>query len=190
MPSLAAQQLEKKAQRQLSKHPFVEDDFKSSLDRLALSKPVIRKLNDILYFHTSQLGLQELLRYADRNSMAHGREVRLPFLDHELIQFVFSLPAHFKIKNGWTKWILRSSMENQLPEQIVWRKEKVGFEPPQVQWMQDTRIKERIMESRKLLIKEKILKPEVMQKPVQASTAHEDGNDDFRYLCSAALLTS
>jgi asparagine synthase (glutamine-hydrolysing) len=160
------------------------------LDRLALSKPVVRKLNDILYFNTSQLGLQELLRYADRNSMAHGREVRLPFLDHELIQFVFSLPAHFKINNGWTKWILRISMENQLPEQIVWRKEKVGFEPPQVQWMNDRRMNEKIMDSRKLLVKEKILKPSVMQEPVRTNNAHEAGNDDFRYLCSAALLST
>jgi asparagine synthase (glutamine-hydrolysing) len=190
MPSLAARILEKRAFRQLSGNRFIDDDFKSGFDKIALSKPVVRKLNDILYFHTTQLGLQELLRYADRNSMAHGREVRLPFLDHELIQFVFSLPAHFKIRNGWTKWILRSSMEHQLPEQIAWRKEKVGFEPPQKQWMLDKRMKEKIMESRKLLTKEKILKPAVLREPITANDAHENGNGDFRYLCAAAMLTS
>jgi asparagine synthase (glutamine-hydrolysing) len=189
MPALTARHLEKKAFRQLSDHPFVESDFKSGTDRLALSKPVIRKLNDILYFHTSQLGLQELLRYADRNSMAYGREVRLPFLDHELVQFVFSLPARFKINDGWTKWILRKSMHDLLPEPIVWRRDKVGFEPPQLLWLKDKRIVEKIMESRKKLVKENILKPAVMQEPLQANAAHEHGNDDFRYLCAASLLT-
>jgi len=187
-PGMAASQLEKRAFRQLSDHPFIENEFKSVVDRPALSKPIVRKLNDILYFHTSQLGLQELLRYADRNSMAHGREVRLPFLDHELVQFLFSLPAQFKIKDGWTKWILRSSMQNQLPGRIVWRKDKVGFEPPQMKWMQDKRIRERILESRMRLVKEHILKPAVMQEPLQANAAHEHGNDDFRYLCAAAIL--
>ena len=190
MPALAARQLEKKALSQLSNHPFIERDFKSDMDKQALSKPVIRKLNDILYFHTSQLGLQELLRYADRNSMAHGREVRLPFLDHELVQFIFSLPSHFKINKGWTKWILRRAMASTLPDQIVWRKDKIGFEPPQLKWLQDKRIVERIMESRKLLVQEKILKPAVMQAPFQAKAAYEQGNDDFRYMCAAALMNT
>ncbi|HKC36447.1 MAG TPA: asparagine synthase (glutamine-hydrolyzing), partial [Chitinophagaceae bacterium] len=51
--------------------------------------PEIFSLNGVLYFNTCMHGLEELLRYADRNSMAHGREVRLPFLDHELIEFIF-----------------------------------------------------------------------------------------------------
>ena len=190
MPALAAQYLEKKTIRQLSDHPFIQKEFKSGLDKLALSKPVVRKLNDILYFHTRQLGLQELLRYADRNSMAHGREVRLPFLDHELVQFVFSLPSHFKIRDGWTKWILRIAMQNQLPERIVWRKDKAGFEPPQQKWMQDKRMIEKIMESRKLLVKAQILKPSVMQEPLQVKAAHEYGNDDFKYLCAASMFTT
>ena len=188
MPALAARQLERKALSQLSNHPFINKDFRSGLDKQGLYKPVIRKLNDILYFHTSQLGLQELLRYADRNSMAHGREVRLPFLDHELVQFLFSLPSHFKINKGWTKWILRIAGVGQLPDQILWRKDKVGFEPPQLQWLQNKRVVERIMESRKLLVQNKILTPAVMQEPLQPKAAHDHGNDDFRYLCAAALI--
>ena len=87
-------------------------------------------LNDGLYFVLMQGGLQNLLRYADRNSMAHGREVRLPFLNYKLVEFIFSLPDNLKIHNGWTKFLLRNSMKNFLPEEICWRKEKVGFEPP------------------------------------------------------------
>ena len=68
-------------------------------------------LNGVLHFNTQVHGLEELLRYADRNSMAHGCEVRLPFLSHELVEFIFSLPPHFKIRQGWTKWLLRKDME-------------------------------------------------------------------------------
>ena len=60
--------------------------------------------------------------------MAHSIETRLPFLYHELIEFVFTLPDSFLLNNGWTKFILRKSMENDLPDKLVWRKDKVGFE--------------------------------------------------------------
>lgn len=87
-------------------------------------------LNQALYVSMLGGGLQNLLRYADRNAMAHGVEVRLPFLNHELVAFVFSLPDEMKLHNGWTKFILRESMNELLPAEICWRKEKVGFEPP------------------------------------------------------------
>jgi asparagine synthase (glutamine-hydrolysing) len=74
--------------------------------------------------------LQELLRYSDRNSMAHSREVRLPFLYHNLVEFVFTLPSRFKINSGFTKFVLRKALENRMPSTIVWRKDKVGYEPP------------------------------------------------------------
>jgi len=80
-------------------------------------------------------GLKVLLRYADRNSMAHSREVRLPFLDHRIVEFIFSLPENFLLRNGWTKWILRQSVNDLLPQEVVWRIDKVGFEPPQGQWL-------------------------------------------------------
>lgn len=65
-----------------------------------IHKPIITKLNDILYFSSMQMGLEELLRYADRNSMAHGVEVRLPFLNAELVQFIFSFLHRKKLKTG------------------------------------------------------------------------------------------
>lgn len=80
-------------------------------------------------------GLKELLRYADRNSMAHSVEVRLPFLSHKLVEFVFSLPDTFKLKEGWTKMILRETMGNILPAEITWRVDKVAYETPQETWL-------------------------------------------------------
>jgi asparagine synthase (glutamine-hydrolysing) len=145
-------------------------------------------LNGVLYFNTCIHGLEELLRYADRNAMAHGREVRLPFLSHELVEFIFSLPAHFKIRKGWTKWLLRKSMENNLPSDITWRKDKVGFEPPQEQWMQDKRLQEMLREARQKMVNEKILKPAVLDKPLTALSSHAADNYDWRYVAIAPFL--
>ena len=101
-----------------------------------------KRLNEHLYNNLMCGPLQELLRYADRNSMAHSREVRLPFLFHELVEFCFSLPDEYKLKLGWTKYIMRVTFEDILPEEVCWRKEKVGFEPPQNQWMAEAAVNE------------------------------------------------
>jgi asparagine synthase (glutamine-hydrolysing) len=150
--------------------------------------PTIFSLNGVLYFNTCLHGLEELLRYADRNSMAHGKEVRLPFLYHELIEFLFSLPSHFKIRQGWTKWLLRKGMETSLPHEIVWRKDKIGFEPPQKLWMQNTIVQDAIHESKKKLVDQKILKPQTLHKKVQPQDAHAADNYDWRYLITANLI--
>ncbi len=150
--------------------------------------PEIFTLNGVLYFNTCMHGLEELLRYADRNSMAHGREVRLPFLDHELVEFIFSLPANFKIRNGWTKWLLRKKMENSLPAEITWRRDKTGFEPPQEQWIKNDKILDLVSEAKKILANQNILKPEVINKKIEAKPAHEAGNYDWRYLTAAFLF--
>ncbi|MFI5185817.1 MAG: asparagine synthase (glutamine-hydrolyzing) [Chitinophagales bacterium] len=150
--------------------------------------PPMFSLNGVLYFNTCVHGLEELLRYADRNSMAHGREVRLPFLNHELVEFLFSLPSQFKINQGWTKWILRKAMENDLSSSIVWRQDKIGLEPPQLAWMQLPAVQEMIHEAKKKLVHEKILRPGVMNKKIKPSAAYEKENYDWKYLVSAQYL--
>lgn len=75
-------------------------------------------------------GLDQLLRYSDRSCMAHSIEVRLPYLSHELVEFLFTLPSVMKINNGWSKWIARAASTQVVPQEIVWRKDKVGFEGP------------------------------------------------------------
>ncbi len=189
MPETATKALEQRTTKLQQQNPFINRDFLEAGSKNSIvKKPVVRKLNDILYHDTCQAGLQELLRYADRNSMAHGREVRLPFLNHELVQFVFSLPAHFKIKEGFTKWILRKTMDTKLPASITWRTDKIGYEPPQQQWMQHKAIQDKIMDSRKKLVDERILKPSILQEPINAKAAHQAGNEDFRCLCAAMVV--
>jgi asparagine synthase (glutamine-hydrolysing) len=67
--------------------------------------------------------------------MRHSIEARLPFLDYRLLQLSLSIPFWYKIKDGWTKFILRKSVESLLPKSIVWRKNKKGFEAPTNEWM-------------------------------------------------------
>jgi asparagine synthase (glutamine-hydrolysing) len=189
LPVKTAQLLQKRAIAQQRNTGNIQADFLQKFqDADSLQKPVIRKLEDILYYNTFNVGLQELLRYADRNSMAHSREVRLPFLYHELVEFVFSLPAAYKIHDGFTKWVLRQSMQQALPADIVWRKDKIGYEPPQKKWMQQPAAQEMIIEARKKLVQHNVLDKAVINKPVSAPGAHEKEAFDWRYLCTAALL--
>jgi asparagine synthase (glutamine-hydrolysing) len=153
-----------------------------------LHKPVVRTLEDILYYSTFSFGLEELLRYADRNSMAHSREVRLPFLNHHVVEFIFSLPSNYKIRNGFTKWILRKSMEVHLPPNIVWRTDKIGYEPPQFSWMQNKQIQEWMIESKRKLVQKNVLSAKALQISVKPRASHDLNNYDFRYLCSASLF--
>jgi asparagine synthase (glutamine-hydrolysing) len=75
--------------------------------------------------------LPHLLRYEDKNSMFFSIETRLPFLDYRNVQNAASINPLFKIKDGWSKYILRKSIDQGLPSSIVWRKNKIGFELPE-----------------------------------------------------------
>ena len=80
--------------------------------------------------------LPSLLHYEDRNSMAFSIESRVPFLDHRLVEFAFSLPSDIKIHDGYTKWIQREAMKDRLPEKIRDRTHKKGFVTPgEVVWL-------------------------------------------------------
>ena len=78
--------------------------------------------------------LPALLRYEDRNSMAHSIEARVPFLDYRLVEFLFSLPSSQKLREGTTKVILRNAMEGILPEKVRRRMDKMGFVTPEALW--------------------------------------------------------
>ena len=140
------------------KSSFFSNDFYTEYNRKNLA-PLhhFKELNGVLHQSILQGGLQTLLRYADRNSMSQSREVRLPFLSHELVEFVFSLPPYFKINHGWTKWIMRSAFSNLLPQQIAWRKDKIGYEPPQKNWLENPAAKEKIHESKRKLYNENVI---------------------------------
>jgi asparagine synthase (glutamine-hydrolysing) len=79
--------------------------------------------------------LQHLLRWEDKNAMAFSIETRVPFLDHNLVSYILSLPSELKIKNGITKWILRAALRDLVPTSILSRTDKIGFAVPEVKWV-------------------------------------------------------
>ena len=66
--------------------------------------------------------------------MAFSIEARMPFMDHRLVSFIFSLPARQKIHKGWTKYIMREALKGIIPESIRTRTDKIGFVTPEANW--------------------------------------------------------
>ena len=188
-PGLTTAWLERRARREHAAFPWIDRRFREAHEGAGfIQKPEIRTLNDILYHDTLLGPLQELLRYADRNAMAHGLETRMPFLSHALVAYVFSLPPSFKIRDGWTKWILREAYRSSLPETIVFRKGKTGFEPPQQAWMDSPAIREQIHLAREKLVQAAILDPRVFKAPIAPRAAYDRHPYDWRILVAAQFL--
>ena len=97
----------------------------------------IYNINDFDQFTKDmiQVNLQALLHFEDRNSMAHSIETRVPFLDYRLVEAIYDMPAEHKIRNGYTKAVMRSAMKGILPEKIRLRMSKLGFATPEEVWI-------------------------------------------------------
>ena len=189
LPEFSASILQTQKSKQAFNHPHLAKDFAFSNKRnLYYALPTSPDLNGVLHYNTFVYGLEELLRLADRNSMAHSVEVRLPFLQHQLVEFLFTLPPHFKIHQGWTKWLLRKAVDEKLPKEIVWRRDKVGYEPPQKQWMKNKQVQERLREGREKLVNEGVLAASVLQQQLIPKAAHEEGSYDWRYWSAGQLF--
>ena len=78
--------------------------------------------------------LPALLHVEDRMSMAHGLESRVPLLDHPLVEFAATVPADIKFGDGESKHLLRRSIGNSLPAEILKRRDKMGFPVPLKEW--------------------------------------------------------
>ena len=89
------------------------------------------RLRQQLHVLLTRRGLPELLRYEDRNSMAHSLEARVPLLDHRLVELAFSLPGDELIRGGETKSVLRRALSDLLPPAVAARRDKLGFVTPE-----------------------------------------------------------
>lgn len=92
-------------------------------------------VKELSYRQLTRSNLQMLLHFEDRDSMAHSIEARVPFLDHNLVEFTLGLPDKHKIYRGITKRILRESLRGILPETIRIRMSKLGFVTPEEHWI-------------------------------------------------------
>ena len=97
---------------------------------LGVGGVVERQLADMYRF-----SLPALLHYEDRMSMALAREIRLPYLDYRLVNLLLPLAPQWKMRRGWSKWVFRKAMEQDLPPEIAWRRDKQGFSNPQSEWL-------------------------------------------------------
>jgi asparagine synthase (glutamine-hydrolysing) len=89
-----------------------------------ISKDDVKLKNYKLFKH---INLPGILRQVDRNSMAFSVEARVPFLDHRLVEYIFSLKSEFIIHKGYTKYAYREAMKGVIPENIRARRDKIGF---------------------------------------------------------------
>jgi asparagine synthase (glutamine-hydrolysing) len=80
--------------------------------------------------------LVELLMKQDQMSMATSIESRVPFLDHEFVEFSTRVPEHMKLRNGEGKYVVKKAIEGLVPHDIIYRK-KMGFPTPLRQWLMD-----------------------------------------------------
>ncbi|WP_323591506.1 asparagine synthase (glutamine-hydrolyzing) [Aliarcobacter butzleri] len=104
---------------------IIKENSKNYLDIFNLQKIEILKTQ-----------MPHLLKYEDKNSMRNSIETRLPFVDYTFLETALSVKNKLKIQDGWTKYILRKVVENILPKNIVWRKNKFGFEAPTKNWIE------------------------------------------------------
>ncbi len=96
-----------------------------------------RHLADTLRYELTTTRIRRLLRYEDRNSMAFSIESRVPFLTIDLIEFLLSLPSRYLVSPAAeTKCIFRAAMRGIVPNEILDRRDKIGFETPQKSWLQ------------------------------------------------------
>jgi asparagine synthase (glutamine-hydrolysing) len=102
------------------------------------STPTISYLKEELRSIYRYRGLPALLRHGDRNSMSASVESRVPFLDRNLVEFSLTLPENFLISdNGESKSVFRSAMRGIVPDSILDRRDKIGFETPQRVWIEN-----------------------------------------------------
>lgn len=94
----------------------------------------LNRLNGMLKRAVTEFPLPLYLRIEDRNSMAHSVETRLPFLDYRAVSLLFGLPAEWKVRGPWNKFILREAMRGRIPESVRARPDKMGFPTAGRKW--------------------------------------------------------
>ena len=106
-----------------------------SLMRLEEAMQTYRHLQSMQVADIKFFVLPALLKYEDRNSMTWSIEARVPFVDHEVIECAIGLKDDLKIRNGYTKWALRETMDKKMDDAITWRRNKIGFDAPTKHWI-------------------------------------------------------
>jgi len=117
-------------------HEIDKEDSYLPTARLMKEKPIPDVLSEMLYVDTMSWLPDDLLVKADKITMANSVELRVPLLDHEVLEFAAALPSSFKLRGITTKHILKAAFREVVPHEILDRK-KTGFTVPYDIWMRD-----------------------------------------------------
>ncbi len=135
-------------------------------------------LDRVLQFYTKLYLQDDILVKVDRASMMHSLEVRAPFLDIELVDFVRRIPGSYKFRNGETKYILKKALEPLLPDDVL-RRSKKGFGVPVGKWFREGAIQPMLNGSS--MLEEKFVRQRLRE--------HQAGKSDQRaFLWNAWML--
>lgn len=124
-------------------HELYTPDFLQHVDKSESLRPVTRYMHDdaghdrlekMLYIDTKTWLTDDLLVKADKMTMANSVELRVPLLDHKVLEFAASLPAHFKVRGFTTKYIAKRALKRHVPATILNRR-KTGFPVPYAAWL-------------------------------------------------------
>lgn len=108
----------------------------SNLDKVKLLNLITcNDLNSLTYAELSKTQLPHIVRFDDRTYMAASVESRIPFMDYLYVEQSCKIPANLKVHNGWTKYLIRKAFEDKLPEEVIWRKNKMGFQGQPAKWL-------------------------------------------------------
>jgi len=129
----------------------------------------------------------ELLMFGDKLSMAHSLEVRVPYLDREVVEYVERLPARFKIRNGTQKWLHRQVCQDFLPQTILKRKKR-GFATNVVdEWFRDSssrRMEGFLLDTHSLMYR--FLRPKAVEQVLRDHMSNK--TDNYKILSSLVIF--
>lgn len=156
-------------------------------DELGLLMEKTDELGGLQFLELRSSLPDELLMYADKLSMAHSLEVRVPYLDREIVEYVERLPAQFKIRNGSRKWLHRRVCRSFLPDEIMKRKKR-GFAVNVVDdWFRDSfgkKMDHYLLDADSLIFE--FLRPEVIQRLFKEHISGK--NDNHKILFSLVVF--
>jgi asparagine synthase (glutamine-hydrolysing) len=162
---------------------FMERNVKPGRLEVPLDRNGVR---GVLMDTLTRTNLPQLLHFEDRNSMAHSVESRVPFLNVDIVEFALSLPEEYLISDdGTTKKVFKEAMRDLVPDEILDRKDKIGFHTPGTLLMREGRpwveeITRNMPEAAKQFVN-----PEGLQRQWERTLAGKTGNDHgfWRVLC-------
>ena len=124
------------SKNQIVSKEYLSSDFLKQMSYVKRDFSHKRNLNERLFEDVTSATTPCLLRYEDKNSMAHSLESRVPFFDHIVTEYIFNLPIDQKIKFGWNRYIYRQAFKGIMPEMNRTRRSKVGFTNPEWEWIE------------------------------------------------------